>query len=202
MTLWKTALAGVLAAAGAQAAAQQAGAPEHTSAIETALACRSIEADQARLACQDAALAALAEAVEAGRVSVAAEEPRSSDGGGAAAALAGLGGLFTRDRDEDAPSQAREEALEDGSVAVYGRDGQIEEVRGLPVDRVTEGRFGKLTVYLENGQVWRQTDTYRISAPDEDELNGLTAEVDSGLFGSHFMELSHNPRRFRAERVR
>lgn len=201
MNLWQTALAGVLATAGAQAAAQQAGADREENALDAALACRSIEADQARLACQDAALAALAEAIEAGRVSVAASESRSS-GGGPAAALAGLGGLFTREADEDAPSQAREEALEDGSVAVYGRDGQIEEVRGLPVARVSAGRFGKLTVYLENGQVWRQTDTYRISAPDDDELDGLTAEVDSGLFGSHFMELSHNSRRFRAERVR
>ena len=199
MTALQSALAAVLAATSAEAGAQTGDAGDDATAVDAVLACRSIEADAARLECQDAALAELADAIEAGRLSFEAREP---GGGGPAAALAGLGGLFTRDGDEDAPSQAREEALEDGSVAVYDRAGEIEEVRGLPVARVTTGRFGKLTIHLENGQVWRQTSTNRISAPDEDEMAGLTAEVDSGLFGSHFMELSHNPRRFRAERVR
>lgn len=198
MDVLRIALGAALAACGAAAAAQQDERDREETAVDAALACRGIEADQARLECQDAALAALAEAIEAGRLSI---EPRGSRGG-PAAAVAGLGGLFSREDEADAPSQAREEALGDGSVAVFDQSGEIEEVRGLPVERVSEGPFGKLTVHLENGQVWRQTDTFRLSPPDDDEMGSLTAEVDSGLFGSHFMELSHNPRRFRVERVR
>lgn len=190
--------------------------------LDAALACRDIDDDAARLACQDAALADLSDAVEAGRIRVVAArlggdrpapgaqagsastaEAETETGSGPVSAIASLGGLFRRDDDgEQAQSAAREEALEDGSVAVYDRDGEIDEVRGLPVARVSADRFDRLTVYLQNGQVWRQTSTDFVSPPDEDEFASLTAEIDSGLFGSYFMELSHNGRRFRAERVR
>lgn len=167
--------------------------------VQALLSCAEIEAEAARLACQDAALADLAAALEAGDIRVVRED--RSQGG----VLAGLGGLFNREGsgdEADAESQAREETLEDGAVAVYDPDGEIDEVRGLGVSRVTANRFDRLTVYLENGQVWRQTSNERVPAPDDDEIDSLTAEIDSGLFGSYFMELSHNNRRFRAERVR
>jgi len=63
---------------------------------------------------------------------------------------------------------------------------------------------GKLRVTLANGQVWAQTDSTRLpTISDRDVRNGLTAEIESGLMGAHFMSLSSNTRRrFRAERIR
>jgi len=165
--------------------------------VASLLNCRSIEAADARLACQDAALGALAQALDTGRIEVT-----DHGAGPSPSALDRFTGVFARPaREPDAPSLAREEQLEDGAVAVIDDDGEIDSLRGLPVARVTTDSFDRLTVYLENGEIWRQTEMEFISVPRGDDLDGLTATIERGLFGSRFMELSHNNRRFRARRV-
>ena len=165
--------------------------------VQALLDCRAVQSAEARLACLDAALGAFAQALDSGRIEVT-----DHGAGPSPSALARFSGLFTReDRPEDAPSLAREETLDDGSVAVIDDSGEIEEMRGLPVARVSVDRYDVLTIHLENGEVWRQADTDFVSPPREDQLATLTAEIERGLFGARFMTLSHNDRRFRARRI-
>lgn len=174
------------------AIAQEAENDGDATQIDRLLACRAIESDSARLACQDEALTALAAALEAGTLKVEADSPGTS-------ALAGLGNILRRQpRVEVEPV---EEVQEDGSVVVFGTDGQLDEVRGLPVSRVGTTRSGRLVVYLENGQVWRQTGSERVREPRERDMDGLTAEVETGMFGAIYLKLSHQRGRFRVERI-
>lgn len=165
--------------------------------VDALLACRDVADARARLSCQDAAIADFAAGLEAGRFDVvAAAEPSQS-------AIARFTGMFQRDgSDAPPPSQAnQEEVQEDGSVAVFDEAGEVDEMRGLPVARVSIDRFDKLTVHLENGQVWTQSEQEFVSPPREDALSGLTATIERGMFGARFMELSHNGRRFRVRRI-
>ncbi|MEQ8434866.1 MAG: hypothetical protein RIA71_11540 [Oceanicaulis sp.] len=187
------ALAAALAISSTAALAQDQAGPDSVSAL---LACRDQADAQARLACQDAAIAAFAAELDSGRLEIVSAEPSRS-------AIARFTGLLQRDEpDATQAAQANQEAVQDdGSVAVFDEDGEVDEMRGLAVARVTTNRFDQLTVYLENGQVWRQTETDFVSAPNDDELGDLTATIERGIFGARFMELSHNGRRFRARRI-
>lgn len=160
------------------------------------LACRDQTDPAARLACQDAALTVFATELDAGRLDVVSSAPSRS-------AIARFAGVFQGDAaDAEPPAQAnQEEVQDDGSVAVFDEDGEVDEMRGLAVARVTTNQYDQITVYLENGQVWRQTETDYVSPPRGDDLDTVTATIERGIFGARFMELSHNNRRFRARRV-
>lgn len=178
-------------------------------AVDALLSCRAIEQAEARLACQDSRLAELAQALDSGRVVLVEREAVRSvereSFGLSLPSIASLGSFFSRDGDDAqgaASAQAEAETIaEDGSVTVYDGSGALDEIRSLPVQRVTTDRYDKVTVYLENGQVWRQTDSEFVGYRSR-HLDGLTATIDRGAIGSYFMELSHNGRRFRAERLR
>lgn len=172
--------------------AQQDGEPGETTQVDQLLACRTIVGDSERLACQDEALTALAAALEAGTVRVVTEAESSSP-------LAGFGNILRRQPREEV--EPVEEVQDDGSVAVFGTDGQLDEVRGLPVARVGTTQSGRLVVYLENGQVWRQTGSERVREPRSRDMDGLTAEVETGMFGAYYLKLSHQRGRFRVERI-
>ncbi|MGX6647361.1 hypothetical protein ACWCOP_05400 [Maricaulaceae bacterium MS644] len=183
--------------------------PSDGGAVESLFSCRSIEDPQARLACQDDRLAELSQALDSGRVVLverdAIRNVERESFGLSLPSIAGLGAFFGRGDNEarvSAPVQAETETrAEDGSVTVFDDSGSVDEIRGLAVERVTTDRVGKLTVYLENGQVWRQTDTASVSVR-RSHLDGLTATISRGALSSYFMTLSHNSRRFRAERLR
>ena len=162
---------------------------EEPSVVDALLACRETVDDAARLACQDATLTDFASAVESGRLIITERD-------GPGNPLATFGGLFSREQ-----RAGTEQRGEDGSVAVYDSYGELEEMRGLPVARVTTNQINLMTVYLENGQVWRQTSSDLVRAPLSRHMDGLTADITAGAFGSYFMELSHNSRRFRAQRI-
>jgi hypothetical protein len=177
--------------------------------MESLLSCRLIEDSQARLACQDDGLAALSQALDSGRVVLVEREAIRNVGresfGLSLPSIDSLGNLFGR-RSDDGQALAQTEAesetsAEDGTVTVFDDTGAVDEIRGLTVERVATDRVGKLTIHLENGQVWRQTDTESVSVR-RSHLDGLTATINRGALGSYFMTLSHNSRRFRAERLR
>lgn len=164
--------------------------------VDVLLACRDIAVAQARLSCQDEALATLAGALESGRIEVIDREAEART-----SALQRFSGVFRREAETPAAPAEREEVLENGAVAVFDSSGDVEEMRGLAVARVTTDRFDTLTIYLENGEVWRQAENRFISAPREADMDGLTATIERGVFGARFMELSHNGRRFPVRRV-
>jgi len=192
------------------ALAQAQDAPSESAALNALLACQSITDDTQRLACQDEQLAAFAQATQSGQVMVverrAVQAVARESFGLDLPSISRLTSVFRRGSAPDSQAVAAATEVtefEDGSTATYDELGQIEQISGLVVTNVEE-RQGKLWVTLENGQVWRQTDSAlvpRISA--RRVRNGITASVERGALGSHFMRLSsHSSRRFRAERIR
>ncbi|MFP4519258.1 MAG: hypothetical protein ACLFQ5_07375 [Oceanicaulis sp.] len=180
--------------------------PESDSAVvDSLLACSALQDDTARLACQDTALADFSAALDTGRLAVVersvVREVERESFGLSMPRIAELGGLFRRSDSDADDGTPEEEVMADGSVAVLNAAGGIEELRGLGVDRVTVGRDDMLTVHLENGQVWRQTSNRNVRPPRRDDMDDLTASIERGALSSHFLELSHNGRRFRVERI-
>ncbi len=194
----------LLAGAGALALASGAAAQDaatDSDAIDGLLGCRSLEDPAGRLACFDRETAALAEAVDAEEVTVVEtariRAVQRDTFGISMPSLSGLAGIFSGSGEDAAPVV---ESLPEGGEAVF-QGGDLETVRGAPVDSVEWLRGNRVRVALENGQVWLQTDDTRVS-PIRRSLRGtLTAEIDRGAFGSFFMELSHDGRRFRARRL-
>ena len=194
----------LFAGAGAIALASGAAAqddPADSDAIDGLLGCRSLEDPAERLACFDRETAALADAVEEDQVAIVEtariRAVQRDSFGISMPSLSGLTGLFSGS--EDQPERVVE-AMPDGGEAVF-ESGDLETLRGAPVERVRFNSFGKVEVTLENGQVWVQTDNHSITRVRREDRDGLTAEIDSAMFGSFFMELSHDGRRFRARRI-
>lgn len=188
-----------LAAALLSAATAQAQSDD-SETLEALLACRDLAPGEARTACLEQELARFAEAVESGRIVVVERRAlREQERAGFGLALPGLGALLSRDRG----AVAQEEAFEDGSLARYGADGDLEELLGLPVQHVEQIR-GKVRVTFANGQVWQQTDDRSIPPISRSRVEaGMTADIERGALGSHHIRLSgYESRRFRAERIR
>ncbi len=182
---------------------------EPSPTVAALLACREITDQAQRIACLEDRVAAFAAALESGRVYVVEQDTvreaeRASFGFGREslsrfANTLGLG----RERGEDDDDANEAFSFEDGVTAETDASGRLSQLSGLTVSEVTRNRFGRITVRLENGQVWRQTDdTSVLRVRDRHIEAGLTAELQSGVLGSYFMRLSHSPRRFRAERIR
>jgi len=173
-------------------------------AYQALMACRSVEPEAERMACLERELARFAAAVETGRVVVIEREAvRALERESFGIDMPGiqrLTGLLRRSGSQT--SETDTETLEDGSQIVYRADGGVEEMRGMPVTRVTYDRVGMAMVTLANGQVWVQTDSTNFGRVTRSRIeDGLTADLYPGALGSHFMALSHHPRRFRARRL-
>jgi len=214
LTLLTTGLTAALFGATALAQAPSAETPARASEVERLLSCRAIADDAERAACLDDAVDALASALDSGAVAVvdrrAVREVERDGFGLSLPSLSGLQGLFgsgseRSDREADpAQTPVASEVMPDGAVATYDDEGRLERITDAPVESVRETRSGVL-VTLANGQVWRQTDGARFQVRPIRQRHieaGLTATIERGLFGSFFMTLNHDNRRFRAERVR
>lgn len=201
-------LAAALAVLAASAPALAQDAQSESDTLNRLLACRALSDDVARLACQDEHLNTLAQATETGRIVVverrALREVERESFGLNLPSVGRLGGLLRRPGPEqaEATAVAEVEILEDGSTATYNASGSLESLVGVPVTEVSM-QGGKLRISLANGQVWAQTDTRRMARVSSRAVqDGLTADIESGTLGTHFLRMSNNPyRRFRAERV-
>lgn len=71
-----------------------------------------------------------------------------------------------------------------------------------PIARIFRSNLDNIVVELENGEVWRQkeSDNTRVVLPDD--LTGLHAEIDEGLFGSVTLKISGTSRSFRIARIK
>ena len=205
MQLRSLAAAIAVLAASAPTLAQEAQSESDT--LNRLLACRALSDDAARLACQDEHLNTFAQATETGRIVVverrALREVERESFGLNLPSVGRLGGLLRRrDSEEAATAVAEVETLEDGSTATYNASGSLDSLVGVPVSEVSM-RGGKLRITLANGQIWAQTDSTRLPRISSRAVrDGLTADIESGVLGAHFMSLSNSQRRrFRAERV-
>lgn len=185
-----------LALAGAGASAQEwQGSP----LMDDLLGCRALTQDSERLSCMDRAASALDTAISAGELTVVERQravvaERNTFG----RAVSGTGRIFGSLFAGSGSEYSVQQAYDDGSVAERTEDGDIQALRGVPVQAIRADQFGKLVITLSDGQVWRQTDSRRIRVPQS--VEGVTADIERGAMTSFFMRLSYHQARFRAAR--
>lgn len=149
----------------------------HTPSTSEVYACAEIEAGDARLACYDDAVGRLKSAEEAGDV------------------LA-----VTR---EDIEQVKKESfgfpipSLPDFASSMFG--GEEMDRLTVPVSSVGKARNGGFIVTLENGQVWRQTDSKQVYYSAKRGVDNAT--VKSAALGSYMMKFDDGVL-FRVERVK
>lgn len=155
---------------------QAALAQEPTASTEAVYACVGLEDDAERLACYDSAVGRLQQAEEAGELTTVSrediEEVRRDSFGFSLPSLPRL-------------------AL----PSLNGEDDELDRIT-VAVARVRPDVYGKAIVTLENGQVWRQTDSTLVP---EVRHGADEAEIRKAAFGSFKMKLD-NGRSFRARR--
>lgn len=160
-------ITGMIIALGAPAVAEEI-------STEDVYACTAIEADAERLACYDAAVGRLQAAEEAGEVTT-----------------------VTRKEVEQVQKDSFGFSIPSLPSIVLGKsgeDGNLTEVT-QPVKSIRGGR-GSLIVYLENGQIWRQTDSKAIRNSGQSE-----AQIYEAALGSYKIKLDGGLA-FRAERIK
>jgi len=146
---------------------------ERADALKKLSECRQIADPAQRLACYDAAAAAIDSAEQAGDLVVV-------DRGQVRAAKRSLFGFDT------------------SALNIFDRGAQPEVVDNvtLTVDRAFRGSDGKWVLVMTDGQTWRQIDSEPVSAPPK---RGTKAEVRRAALGSYFMNLD-GQRAIRARR--
>ena len=102
-----------------------------------------------------------------------------------------------------ASAKAPGATVQSGAAAVDDRFGLQPERSLVPgtltatLSRVERNRYGKLTVYLENDQVWRQLDSSRLLLSTGDEV-----VIREASLGSHLLEKQSGSRSIRVKRLR
>jgi hypothetical protein len=121
--------------------------------------CRKVAADTARLACYDAAAAALDTAEQKGEVVV-----------------------VEREKAEKVRKQAFGFAMPSLSIFDRGQPAEAVDTVTLTVETARRGGDGKWVVRLEGGQVWRQIDTAELS---RDPRAGASVTIKRASLGSY-----------------
>lgn len=159
-------------------------AADDIASTDAVYACASLNDDMARLACYDDAVGRLKAAEEAGEVTTVSkaevEEVQREAFGFSLPSL---------------PKLAMPRFGSDGDKE---DDGTINSVT-TGVASIKTSKINGLTVTLDNGQVWQQTDTRRVSYSKRKGVE--EAEVKKGSFGSFMMKLDGGPA-FRVKRLK
>ncbi len=170
--------------------------PSEEAAVDAAIACREIGDDLERLACLDSAAETLA-ITRIVREEEIAEKEREER------AFFGLG--KAKNKTDDAP-RTTETPEEFGGEYLPENikkrdDTRLKEI----ISKVVEFRvnqFGKVTVTLENGQVWRQldSDNKRLVFSQKERL--YTAKVKRARFGNYMLTVNELKRTIRVRRIK
>lgn len=147
-----------LGAAGTPALARPPALPQQPAAVQRVLDCGKISADAARLACFDAAVAAMSQAEATGDlVAIDRGQRRAARRQAFGLPLPTLSFLDRGEKPEDADRIV-------AKVAIASQD-----------------PYGKWTLQLDDGAVWRQIDDTTLDKPPH---AGSTVEIRRGLIGS------------------
>lgn len=164
-----------LAAICAVGAPAVAATPARPPAVQGVLDCRGIEDGVRRLACYDKAVAAMDQAEASGD-------------------------LVTVDREQRQAARRQAFGFVLPSLAFLDRGEKAEEVDTMTakVRSASQDPFGKWTIQLDDGAVWRQIDDNALDRPPH---AGSTAEIRRAALGSFRMKLDGQfPIRVRRDR--
>lgn len=164
-------------------------------AIDAAIACRDIQDPMERLACLDSA----AETLAGTRIVREEEEVKQAQ------QAREEFGLARKSEETESQSATVETEEEFGGESVrelrQKRDeGRLRNITAK-IAEVQVRRNKKLTLTLENGQVWRQldSDSSNVIFPQRDQL--YTARIKRSLMGNYMMTIEELRRTIRVRRV-
>lgn len=170
--------------------------PTESEAVDAAIACRDIKDDLERLACLDRATETLV-VTRIVREEAIAEKKREER------TFFGLGKPKQKDEDNPLVTETPEE---------FGGEYLPENLKKRDEKRLKEitskvaefrvNQFGKVTVTLENGQVWRQlnSDNKRLILSRKGKL--YTAKVKRARFGNYMLTVNELRRTIRVRRIK
>ena len=154
------------------------------SATTEIYACTSISDDSARLACFDESVAKFRSAEETGDVqTVNRQELKAIEREAFGFSMPSLPQLFKK-RAEAKNSSPDSDELKKITVGVK---------------KIDISRNGIVTVYLDDGQIWRQIDTTKV--PRSMARKAETATIKRAVFGSYLMKLDDHSTTFRVRRL-
>jgi hypothetical protein len=162
-----------LGAAESSFAAKPASPTVTAPAVQAVLACRALTDDAQRLACFDKATAAMGQAESSGD-------------------------LVTLDRDQRRAVRKQAFGFTMPALDLFNKGEKPEEVNRITgtVASASQDAYGKWTIRLDDGAVWRQIDDNEpLRAPHK----GSTVLIKKGSLGSYFIDVDGGPG-FRAHR--
>ncbi len=169
--------------------------PSETEAVDAAIACRDITDDLQRLACLDAATETLV-VTRIVREEAIAEKKRDER------TFFGLG--KRKDKDDYDPLVAQTPEEFGGEYLpenIKKRDEKRLKQITVKIAEFRVNPYGKVTVTLENGQVWRQlnSDNKTLHFSKKEKL--YTAKVKRSTFGNYLMTVKEMGRTIRVRRI-
>ena len=180
------------------AGAQEAG----ESPLRTLFACQAITEPGERLACLDREVTELRTSEAEGRlVAVSRREIEAAEEASYGLSIPNfsLPSLPRLGFGREDGGEATVTRTETGGEIRRDSRGRIEQVTGEPILAVRRDAQRRIVFELANGQVWRQNDATRVYVPNN--IEGHTADIQSGTLGSHLMRIDDSNRWFRAVRI-
>lgn len=190
-------------------------------AIADTVSCREIASDADRLACLDNASEALARTLIVRESADGAREPYEArgDDAGKTAALASASSIADPEADPVADPIAGPDASPEAPAAgqlddeaAFGAERLVARAKAKDENRrraisaqiaeIVVDPFEKLTVTLDNGQVWRQLASDERIVRFSRDTDVYTAEISRGVFGNYFLKIVENGRVIRVRRIR
>lgn len=172
-------------------------------AVESAIACRTVEGAQERLACFDRAAEGLAGAKgETARQVAAAKEDRKRnerDSFGLTGAVIAKGDA---EPDSESEVDSKEFGVEDVPELRRAREeDRVNEVAAQAVS-IQYVRGGRVTLELDNGQVWRQLDSDSTYLPGAKKDRTYSVTLKRAAMGSYRARIEELDKSIRVRRVK
>lgn len=167
--------------------------------VEATIACMSISDNDERLACLDAAAAQLSGELDASEAAVVESKEQEMRDFGLAAKPAPAEPAQT-------PVVALQTEDEFGAESVESKRREKENRQLKKIDAtitdVAVNRRGKVTLTLDNGQVWRQlsADSTKLFLSGRNKT--YTATIKRGLIGSYMLRINEKNKSIRVQRVK
>lgn len=180
------------------------------------LACQSESDDAARLACFDAAVSNFAKAREDGDIITVSKEQiqnvERDSFGFSIPSIPVLSGLLGGNNTPKPKTNPLTDPVEKTAVERTKRDkrpnipalGETESIKQVNLNIVKTQNFGykKTRFFMDNGQVWEQTDTSRVRIPKITKDKKPVAEIRKGSLGSFLLQIDGKGRAVNVKRVR
>lgn len=195
------ALTGMYFIIGLPSQAQIAGNPVE---LQNVMACSSILDSTDRLACFDKTVLSLKAAQQSGDViaisKTQVEEVKKDSFGFNIPSLPKLGGLFG-----GGSSETETVVLKDGTKVSVQTEAPKSDVLNeveLEIERTKTFGYDKTRFYFTNGQVWEQTDSYKVRVRKPKDGKPNTAVIDKAALGSYLLKVNGRGRAVRVKRLR